>query len=378
MAPEPDNAINIVGFKGGYLAILPFLALTIAALAALDLAYRDVHSGFVVGLTALPAFGLLVTGPRRRRLMPGVLSLATTVVLSIGTWADRPFTTFFSLLTIAMHTFLVWRFAPSTPRTAVDLDVEDPVPTERRLQNNGSWQLNDLRAEFRCLPLPSVGTMAADFQEAKATPYGIRVLVADLPGKSDATLAVAKELLYRWRRHCLEEPSLSELALRLDSALSRHLDTFAKVLLMNVTHDGSRVEFICCGHQPPYVLSDDSVTMVEPLTLLPPLGLFSLSPSATRIYVTSVSLTAGRRLLVLTDGATETVDDQGLPFPLSEHALALEGREPGAFLSQLAEKLCEHRGDSPRDEAMLLLLEQSAQIGTSGGVAATVHGSTAA
>ncbi|WP_176953606.1 SpoIIE family protein phosphatase [Streptomyces indicus] len=210
------------------------------------------------------------------------------------------------------------------------------------------------------------------------TPYGIRILMADLPGKSDATRAVAEELLERWRRQSLTEPSLTDLAVRLDAALAPHLDAYAKVLLMNAADDGSRVEFICCGHQPPYVVADGRITAIEPLTMLPPLGLFSLAPSVTRIYVTSVGMGPKRRMLALTDGVTEAVGNQGAGFAVTEDAVALGDRESAGLVAQLAEKFDEHRRDSDRGEATLLLLEQNVQRDDSDSAGVEVPGNAAA
>lgn len=96
---------------------------------------------------------------------------------------------------------------------------------------------------------------------------------------------------------------------------------------------------------------------------MPPIGLISLAEGGAPIYVTKVSLKPGRRPLILPDGATGALDSQGNPFPLTDHALALDGCEPGGFLDELASQLRRHTGDTARDEAMLMLVERNAVLG---------------
>lgn len=334
------------------------MVITVCTLASLDIAHHGSHPGIIVGLAIVPAFGLLRPRWGGALLLPGALAFLTALLLGIGEWRSRPFVVLFTLVDITVLTYIVWRIGRvQAVRPRNDLaEVQNPGRQEDP-PDQGSWQVLGLRVAYRCLPLPSVGHMRADFHDVRQSPFGVRLLVADLAGRSAETEAAAKDLRYRWRRLAGEEPSLADMARRLDTAFDGHSETFARALLLNIRAANHEVDIVSCGHQPPYVLAEGSVSPVRFMCDVPPIGLFTLAPPGTPIYVTRVLLEPGRRLLILTDGATEALDAQGDPFPLTDHAFALDGCEPGTFLAELAAQLSRHRGNAPRDEAMLIMVE---------------------
>ncbi|MBC9715072.1 serine/threonine-protein phosphatase [Streptomyces sp. TRM66268-LWL] len=361
MAPHPPTG---GGDVRGHLTAAA-VAITVCTLGALDVRYSGTHRGIMVGLAVIPAFGLLL--PRRGLypLLPGTLALCTALLLGIAEWHSRPLVVLFTLVDIVVLTYVVRRIGSwQLARPAADsADTSEPGKRERKPAEPGSWQAIGLRGEYRRLPDASADRTPTDFHDVRQSPYGVRLLVADLAGKSDETRAAADDLRHGWRRHAVEAAGLAELAARLDAEFAGHSETFAKVLLMNVSHDGKEVDIVSCGHEPPYLLSGGSVNAVEFLSAVPPVGLFSLAAGGVPVYVTKVSLTPGRRLLVLTDGVTGALDPQGRPFPLADHVLALDGREPSTFVDELTERLHRHRGDAPRDEALLLLVESDEALG---------------
>ncbi|WP_160502528.1 PP2C family protein-serine/threonine phosphatase [Streptomyces sp. BA2] len=340
------------------------LALITALLVSLDLAFHEHHPGIVVALTAVPALSLAVPAnrPTCRPLLVGGLALTGAVVSAAVDWRDRPFVLLATFLNIALLTLISHRLQarlhPTTPFPAAS---PPPLPALERppTPTAQTYQIGDYRLALRSVPQANRTTLVADLCDARESPYGTRILVADLMGKDDATRIAGEQLLERWRQLATTEPSLAEMARRLDADLARGTDRFGKALLITL-HEG-RGELVCCGHTPPLLLSDYSdVRELNVLTPLPPLGLFHLVPDGCAVYTTSFTVSAAKRLLLHTDGIAGAHNAQGQPFPLHDRARAHEGRPPAALLDALVDDLKQHAGGDLsilRDEALLLLLQ---------------------
>ncbi|MEU5999012.1 PP2C family protein-serine/threonine phosphatase [Streptomyces sp. NPDC047197] len=340
------------------------LFLTTVSLVSLDVAFHEHHRGIVVALTAVPALSLAVPAdrPTCRPLLVGGLALTGALVSAAVDWRDRPFVLLATFLNIALLTLISHRLQPrlhpTTPSRAVS-PAPLPAAERPRTLTAQTYRIGDFQLALRSVPQANRTTLVADLCDARESPYGTRILVADLMGKDDATRSAGDELLERWRQLVTTESSLAEIARRLDAELAQRTDRFAKALLITL-HDG-RGELVCCGHAPPLLLSDaGDVRELNVLTPLPPLGLFHLVPHGCAVYTTSFTVSTGKRLLLHTDGIGGVLNAQGKPFPLHDRARAHEGRPPAALLDALVDDLNGHAGgdlSSLRDEALLLLLQ---------------------
>ncbi|MGW0909571.1 SpoIIE family protein phosphatase [Streptomyces sp. NPDC002853] len=329
------------------------------ALGILDFAYHSAHRGIMVGLAAVPAFGLLLPGPRHRALAPGVLAFATALFVSTDEWRSRPLVVLFTLVDIVLVTWVIWYLGRSRT-TAAPLRAVEGSPSGRPDQEvAGAWQLAQVRGEFRRVPGSAPHGNSTLLDDVKATPFGVRLLLADVADESGAASGAASDLRYRWQRLAEAEGSLAEIARRLDVGLSQHSTVRAKLVLMSLPSDGSEADIVCCGHQPPYVLTEGSISPVQILTPVPPLGRFALSSKSIPVYVTKVALSPHRRLLVATGEAAETstTDSAATSPSLTDKALALDGSEPSRLLDGLVAELRAHAGDSSPGEATLMLVE---------------------
>lgn len=340
------------------------LALTTALLVSLDLAFHEHHRGIVVALTAVPALSLAVPAdrPMCRPLLVGGLALTGALVSAAVDWRDRPFVLLATFLNIALLSLISHRLQPRLHPTAPSpAAAPAPLPAAERPRTltAQTYRIGDFRMALRSVPQANRTTLVADLCDARESPYGTRILVADLMGKDDATRIAGDELLERWRQLAATEPSLAEIARRLDADLAQRTDRFAKALLIAL-HDG-RGELVCCGHPPPLLLSDaNDVRELNVLTPLPPLGLFHLVPHGCAVYTTSFTVSTAERLLLHTDGIGGVLNAQGSPFPLHDRARAHAGRPPAALLDALVADLGRHAGgdlSGLRDEALLLLLQ---------------------
>ncbi|MFI1677345.1 PP2C family protein-serine/threonine phosphatase [Streptomyces sp. NPDC020607] len=350
------------------------LALVTASLVSLDLTFHEHQRGIVAALVAVPALSLAVPADRPLRwpLFAGALALGGTLVSGVADWRNRPFVLLATFGNIALLTAISHRLQPrlhplAPPPAATSAPPpEPPGPADSRDSPNRptaprarTYTIGDFRLALRTVPQANRTTLVADLCDARESPYGTRVLVADLMGKDDATEAAGNQLLDHWRRLAATEPSLAEITRRLDADLAEHTERFAKALLITFHED--RAELVCCGHPPPLLLSDGGeVRELNVLTPLPPLGLFDLAPYGSAVYTTSFTVSSAQRLLLYTDGMDAVVNTQGRPFPLRDWARVHGYCPPGALLDALVSDLTRHAGgdlDGLRDEALLLLLQ---------------------
>ncbi|MEV0523975.1 SpoIIE family protein phosphatase [Streptomyces sp. NPDC050439] len=350
------------------------MALT-ALLTSLDVTFHEQRSGIVVGLVAVPAIFLALPGPQRacQPYYVGGLALTGALVSSAVDWRDRPVVMLATIINIVLLTCVTGQLqrrrmtpgSPSveTPSAAPSSSPAAPqpaaLPTPQR--SSRTFHLGEAKMALCSLPQANHTTMVADMCDVRETPYGTRILVADLMGKDDATRVAGDHLLESWRHLAASEPSLAEITRRLDAELDGCSDRFAKTLLITL-HNG-RGEFVCCGHPPPLVLGGEGgrVREVSPLTPLPPLGLFSLVPHGCTVFTTSFTLRSTQQLLVYTDGVGYAMDQDGSPFPLLQLAQTLGDRPFAALLDALVTELDRHAASGLgglRDEALLLLLQQ--------------------
>ena len=189
------------------------------------------------------------------------------------------------------------------------------------------------------------------------TPFGVRLLIGDVMGRGQAANQTGREVLTAWREMAAVEPSLPGIAVRLHTLISRsaHPERFVTALLANFgcPAAGKGVEIVSCGHPPPLLLREGSVSFVETFPA-PPLGMLDLADGWCRS--TTVPFEASDALLLYTDGVTEARNADGNYFPLTEHATAAmhEGSDDGV-LDHLLASLRAHIGDEQADDVLLLL-----------------------
>lgn len=167
--------------------------------------------------------------------------------------------------------------------------------------------------------------IGGDFYEAVRVPGAVRVMLGDVQGKGLGAVESASVLLGAYRAAVTGAPDLPSLADRLEDGLERYgawdpdsdaAERFATVLLLELPDDEDVVRLLSCGHPAPLLQHDGQVRPVDFADPSLPVNLAGLF--ASRHRVEEVPFGPGDRLLLFTDGVSETRDRAGVFYPLEE------------------------------------------------------------
>ncbi|MEU0522227.1 PP2C family protein-serine/threonine phosphatase [Streptomyces niveus] len=171
--------------------------------------------------------------------------------------------------------------------------------------------------------------IGGDLYAVEETPFGLRLLIADVRGKGLGAVSAVSVIVGAFRERAESEPDLVGLAKRLDRAVVRSVEqyadpfavdaaeAFATALLVEIDPHGTTLRVLSCGHPAPYLVRNGEVSQLDTGQATPPLGMRNLAPGigGTRSYEFPV----GATLLCVTDGVTESRNAQGAFYdPLSE------------------------------------------------------------
>ncbi|MCK7622376.1 serine/threonine-protein phosphatase [Streptomyces sp. RS10V-4] len=204
--------------------------------------------------------------------------------------------------------------------------------------------------------------IGGDAYAVQDTPYGTRLLIADVRGKGMGAVGVVAVLLGTFRVEADQAPDLAALAGKLERALLKEaalreeearMEGFVTALLGEIPPDGERVRLMNCGHPSPYLLHGTAVSVLDPDEPGLPLGMSGLG--APQAEPESRALPPGSTLLLVTDGVTEARDRTGAFY---EPAGRLAGRGPFRGPDQVIDALVrdvERWTGGPRDDDMAVL-----------------------
>jgi serine phosphatase RsbU (regulator of sigma subunit) len=152
----------------------------------------------------------------------------------------------------------------------------------------------------------------------------------------------------RYGAGLLEQAAVSNEAL-LANGCGSEGEGFATALLGRLDLRAGELEFVNAGHAPPYLARDGQVSLLElPADL--PLGLFQNSTYRS----TTVPLTAGDRLVIVTDGMLERA---AASVDLAVHVRRTRALHPREATRELADLVIAASGGALADDAALLVLD---------------------
>ncbi|MEU2508285.1 PP2C family protein-serine/threonine phosphatase [Streptomyces sp. NPDC007863] len=204
--------------------------------------------------------------------------------------------------------------------------------------------------------------IGGDFYEAVQIPGAVRVMLGDVQGKGLGAVETASVLLGAFRSTAYDAPDLPALADRLDEGLARYAawdpesdaaERFATVVLVELPDAGDTARLLNCGHPAPLLQHGTEVVTVDVADPSLPLNLAGLADSRHRVE--EFPFGPGDRLLLYTDGVSETRDRAGVFYPLEERARQWAGA-PSDQVPELLHRDLAAYGDGGLDDDVAALL----------------------
>ncbi|GAA4321267.1 PP2C family protein-serine/threonine phosphatase [Actinomadura luteofluorescens] len=212
-------------------------------------------------------------------------------------------------------------------------------------------------------PVEEDSMVGGDVYEAMPTPYGSRVLIADVQGKGLPAISAAFAVLSSFREAALVAPTLTALVNALENSVLRHNSfvaqtgeeqRFVTALVLGITQ--TTAQAINCGHIPPYILTDQQTGRVSLGEAALPLGLASLSPDPRT--VTAFDFPTDSTLLLCTDGVTETRNPAGTFYPLEARLPTWKDLPPNEIAPTVNHDLEQYSKGKLTDDRALLILHR--------------------
>ncbi|WP_327589856.1 serine/threonine-protein phosphatase [Nonomuraea sp. NBC_00507] len=215
-------------------------------------------------------------------------------------------------------------------------------------------------------PVEEDAMVGGDMYEVADSPYGTRILIADVQGKGLPAIGTALAVLGAFREAAYREETLAGVVDAMESAVARQ-NAFAtrtgdheRMVTALVLDIGQAlgVEAVNCGHIAPYVIHDGDAYQAELGEPDVPLGLAGLAAGPRR--GTRFSFPEGATLLLCTDGVTEARDRGGAFYPLEERLRGWALAPPPADLAETLDADLRHfTGAAPRDDVAILTVSRA-------------------
>ncbi|MCX5346020.1 PP2C family protein-serine/threonine phosphatase [Streptomyces atratus] len=252
------------------------------------------------------------------------LVVTVTVVVRHGdgrSWLDR---ILMMLLTLALGAASVYACHRRIHRERETLRLRSTAAAmQRHILRPLPLLTDDVLVDGVYEPVQEDRLVGGDIYDVVVSPWGTRVLIGDVQGKGLPAVGAAFAVIGAFREAAHREPTLTALVDALDASVVRHNsyaaqtgddERFVTALIVNIdAHD--EVQVINCGHIPPQLLHDATVTTLA-IGSGVPLGLAELA--AEPATVDWFAFPPGATLLLTTDGLTETRAADGTFYPVTE------------------------------------------------------------
>ncbi|MGW5276053.1 PP2C family protein-serine/threonine phosphatase [Streptomyces sp. NPDC004044] len=197
-----------------------------------------------------------------------------------------------------------------------------------------------------------------------------RLVIGDVRGKGLASISDTAIMLGAFRAAAHRQSPLPELVTYLEGAVRWGLaefsecsgseadvgERFVTAVVVDIPDNEPVVHVISCGHPPPLLLRDATATALNVPAPALPLGLGGLSDDS---YVQATFPFAyGDRLLLYTDGVSETRDGQGTFYPLAERAAAWTDQAPGPLVQKITADLKAYAAGPLNDDMAMIVVQR--------------------
>jgi serine phosphatase RsbU (regulator of sigma subunit) len=209
----------------------------------------------------------------------------------------------------------------------------------------------------RTIPCTGVG---GDFYDVIPVPDGFVAVVADVSGKGvpAALLASMVQGMFHAQTSlgAARGVSLLEAIESLNASVCARTprEKYVTMAALRYTHGGSgsaQIQLVNGGHVAPMIVRNDgTVEVISDGDL--PVGLLEFA----RFHVIEVKLSAGDRVVLVTDGITEAEDADGIQFGVALLQSLISAPDPVASVFSAVEQFCQ--GVSLQDDQTMLVVHQ--------------------
>lgn len=361
-----------VGPSRGWIAELlvsAWLAVPLALIIAVPIVDHFLPPGIHLAhlLTVAAAFTAAIAGTRLTAVISGLAVLALVVAgAERGTLATESVLVEIGSL-IALAVLLVafcWFRARRTRELVRVRRVSDA--TQRVVLRPLPARAGPLSIASAYHAFDADSTIGGDLYAVTRTSGATRLVIGDVRGKGLASIGSTAVMLGAFRALAHRQLPLPELVAHLEGAVrwdstdnaGSEMDageSFVTAVVADIPDDEPVVHLISCGHPAPLLLRRTAATALAVPEPAPPLGLGWMS--AYSCVPVTFPFAQGDRLLLYTDGVTETRDRDGAFYPLAERVIAWTDRAPADLVGKITDDLAAYAA-TPLDDDMALVVVQ--------------------
>jgi serine phosphatase RsbU (regulator of sigma subunit) len=323
--------------------LTPLLVIALASVTA----YLTPHLEFYRLLGAAPALAAAMYSVAGT-LGIGLLTLMAGFAISAADHTLDRTPGIFTLITVAAVTLAAaYASRARQHRERILAEVRTVAETAQRvLLRPVPHHLGHIDVEVLYQAAAAQARIGGDFYEAWQTPHAVRLILGDVRGKGLPAVEAASVVLSTFRVFAEDAPHLPDLAHRLETSISRFgehvptddaLERFVTILLVEIPAGEPIARLVNCGHPPPLLLHGGEVREVEPSAPSPPMNLAALL--GDHYQVDTIPFGVGDRLLLYTDGVSETRDRTGTFYPLTQRVRRWALAPPRQLLDNLHQDL---------------------------------------
>jgi serine phosphatase RsbU (regulator of sigma subunit) len=361
-APPGDSRVRSAGLAW---LIVPLLLIVTIPVADHFLP-PDVHLAHL--LVVALAFTAAIAGPRVTALV-GALAVAAIVIAG----ADRQTLTTESVLveigSLVLLSVLLVAFSAFRVRRHLELlrvrrvsDATQGVVLRPLPKRSGPVSI---ATAYRAFDEDS--KIGGDLYAVTRTCGSTRLVIGDVRGKGLASISDTAAMLGAFRALAHRQLPLPELVTYLEGAVRWDAtenaasatdvgERFVTAVLADIPDHEPVVHLVSCGHPAPLLLHGTAATALEVPEPAPPLGLGWLSSNS--YLPATFPFGQDDRLLLYTDGVTETRDRKGVFYPLAERVTAWSDDAPAELVQAITDDLLAYAAAPLKDDMALVVVRR--------------------